>query len=413
MSENGQTRFMLEGLKVLDFTQYLAGAGVTRMLAELGADIVKVELPGIGDPGRLLPYLAGGRGGFFVQHNRGKKSLCVDWAEAEGVELLAELARDADIVCENFATADVMAKRGLDYESVRAVNPGVIYLSVSCFGRDSAWAGKPGYDYIAQAVSGLMHMNGEPDGPPLFVSSAVGDGVGAVHGFAALGYALYCRERTGLGQHLDIAMVDSLFHLHEFQLSLPQLSGGQLSPLRYGAHSPYAFPAGVFRGPVGWIVVLGLDRQWPAFCRCIGRPELAEDPRYATLALRGERRFELVELTEAWMAGFASDQEVLDRLEAHHIPAGPVLSPIDALDHPLFRSRDMVRTVPDPVLGSIPIPGFPFKFSGWKELPELTAPELGEQTDEVLAQRLGLSAERIAELHRRGVVHGPTTARGG
>jgi crotonobetainyl-CoA:carnitine CoA-transferase CaiB-like acyl-CoA transferase len=402
---------MLEGLEVLDFTQYLAGAGVTRMLAELGADIVKVELPGVGDPGRLLPIQAPeGRGGFFIQHNRGKKSVCVDWDTPEGVELLVELARTADIVAENFATAEVLGKRGLGYDAIRAINPGVIYLSVSCFGRTSPWATKPGFDYIAQAASGLMHMNGYPDGPPLMVSTAVGDGIGAVHGFAALGYALYCRERTGEGQHLDIAMVDSLFHLQEFQLSAPQLSGGAADPMRYGGHSPYAFPAGVFQGPEGWIVILCLDLQWPPFCRCMGRPDLLDDPRYATLAERGARREELIPVVEKWLAGFATDQEALDQLEAHHVPAAPVLTIRDTMDHPHFLARDMVRRVPDERVGELPIPGFPFKFSGHTELPDLCASELGEQTDEVLAGRLGLSAERIAELHRRGAIHGPDTA---
>ncbi len=400
--------FMLEGLRVLDFTQYVAGAGVTRMLAELGADIIKVELPGVGDPGRLLPVQAApGRGGLFVQHNRGKQSFCVDWNTAQGLELLVELASQVDIVAENFASAEVMAKRGLGYEAIRGANPSVIYLSVSCFGRSSAWAGKPGYDYIAQASSGLMHMNGEPDGPPMFVSSAIADGIGAVHGFAALGYALYSRERTGQGQHLDIAMVDSVFHLHEFQLSAPHLSGGAVDPMRYGAHSPYAFPAGVFRGPQGWIVLLGLDLQWPSFCACIGHPSLVSDPRFATGAARGANRAELIPLVQEWMAGFATDELVLDELERFHVPAAAVLSIQDAVDHPHFRSRDMVRWVPDDVLGELPIPGFPFKFGGYRELPELWAPALGQQTDRVLAQCLGLSSEQIDELHRADVVYGP------
>ena len=174
---NGQPR-ILEGCTVLDFTQYLAGSGVTRMMAELGADIIKVELAEIGDPARLLPMIVEGRSAWYVQHNRGKKSLCVDWNRPEARELLLELARDVDIVAENFSSAEVMARRGLDYESVRAVNPDVIYLSVSCFGRTSPWATKPGYDYIAQAVSGIMHMTGDPDGPPMMVGSAMGDTTG-------------------------------------------------------------------------------------------------------------------------------------------------------------------------------------------------------------------------------------------
>ncbi len=401
---NGQP-MILEGCTVLDFTQYLAGAGVTRMMAELGADIIKVEIPEVGDGGRLLPFESGGRSGFFVQHNRGKKSICVDWNTEAGRNLLLELARDVDIVAENFSSGDIMARRGLDYESIRAVNPKVIYLSVSCFGRNSAWAGKPGYDYIAQAVSGIMHMTGDPEGPPQFVGSALGDTNGAVHGFASLGYALYHRERTGRGQHLDISMTDALFHFHEGQLMATHLSGGSYEAKRYGTHHVAIFPAGTFHGPQGYVVVLALDLQWSNVCHCIGRPELLEDPRYQTMAQRAERRAELIPLIEGWMATFATDQEVLDALEAHHVPAGPVLSPVDAIDHPYFASRDMVRWVDDPRTGPIPIPGFPFKFSDQPELPTLSAAELGEHNAEVLNARLGLTIEQVQALTEAGVLY--------
>ncbi|MFN0090097.1 MAG: CaiB/BaiF CoA transferase family protein [Acidimicrobiales bacterium] len=401
---NGEPR-ILEGCKVLDFTQYLAGAGVTRMMAELGADIIKVEIPDVGDPGRLLPFFRNERSGFFIQHNRGKKSLSVDWNTEEGQALLLELAKDVDIVAENFSSGEIMAKRGLDYESIRAVNPGVIYLSVSCFGRNSAWAGKPGYDYIAQAVSGIMHMTGDPDGPPYFACSAVGDTNGAVHGFASVGYALYYREKTGKGQHLDISMTDALFHFHEGQLAGYHFTDHEWEPIRYGTHHTVVFPAGTFKAPQGYIVVLALELQWANLCNCLGRPDLIDDPRYAAMADRTARRHELIPIIEDWMAGFATDQEVLDELERFHVPAGPVLSPIDALDHPYFKSRDMVRWIDDPKTGPVPIPGFPFKFGAQPELPDIVTAELGEHNEEILAGRLGLSEAQIAALYERGVLH--------
>jgi crotonobetainyl-CoA:carnitine CoA-transferase CaiB-like acyl-CoA transferase len=401
---NGQP-LILEGCTVLDFTQYLAGSGVTRMMAELGADIIKVELAEVGDPARFLPMIIDGRSAWYVQHNRGKKSLCLDWDRPEGRELLLELAREVDIVAENFGSAEVMRRRGLDYESVRAVNPDVIYLSVSCFGRTSPWANKPGYDYIAQAVSGIMHMTGDPEGPPMMVGSALGDTNGAVHGFASLGYALYHRERTGRGQFIDLAMTDCLFHFHEGQLEMNHLSGGEWEPKRFGMHHNVVFPAGVFRGPEGWIVVLALDLQWPNVCRCIGRPDLLDDPRLQSLGDRAAHREELVTVIEEWMAGFASDRAVLDRLEEYHVPAGPVLSPLDAIDHPHFKSRDMVRWVDDPQIGPIPIPGFPWKFSDQSELPSIVAPTLGQHNAEVLRGRLGLSEARLEELTAAGVLH--------
>lgn len=418
MPQSDGRPLLLEGCTVLDFTQYLAGSGVTRMLAELGADIVKVEIPDVGDPARLLPLAVGDHSAWFVQHNRGKKSLCLDWNRPEAQELLLDLAREADIVCENFGSADVMGRRGFDYESVRAVNPDVIYLSVSCFGRNSPWADRPGYDYIAQAVSGIMHMTGDPEGPPMMVGSALGDTNGAVHGFASLGYALYHRERTGEGQHIDIAMTDCLFHFHEAQLQIHHVSGGEIEPMRFGAHNTLVTPAGSFQGPQGWIVVLALDLQWPNVCACLGRPDLLEDPRFATLAGRAEHQVEIIGAIEAWMATFETDEEVLAELARHRVPAGPVLSPIDAIDHPHFTARDMVRWVEDPNVGTVPIPGFPFKFGAQPELPPLQAATLGQHNAEVLTQRLGLSAERVAELAASGVLHcyvpsSPASAAGG
>ena len=404
MPQSNGDPMILEGCTVLDFTQYLAGAGVTRLMAELGADIIKVEFPGVGDPARLLPVVVESRSGWFVQHNRGKQSLCIDWDTTEGREALLELARDVDIVAENFSSADIMARRGLDYESIKAVNPDVIYLSVSCFGRTSPWKSKPGFDFIAQAVSGIMHMTGDPDGPPMMVGSALGDTNGAVHGFASLGYALYHRERTGQGQHIDIAMTDALFHFHEGQLQANHLSGGEYVPERFGNHHSAVFPAGSFRGPQGYIVVLALDLQWPNVCECLGRLDLLEDPRLQTLGDRATHRAELIEIVEGWMATFDSDEEVLDELEKFRVPAGPVLSPLDALDHPHFKARDMVRWVEDRQLGKIPIPGFPFKFGAQPELADIEAALLGEHNEAVLAGRLGYSAERIEQLHHSGVL---------
>jgi len=388
MPQSNGDPMILEGCTVLDFSQYLAGAGVTRMMAELGADIIKVELPEVGDPGRLLPkVLDNGRSGWFIQHNRGKKSLSVDWNTPQGRELLVELARDVDIVAENFGTADIMAKRGLDYESVRAVNPDVIYLSVSCFGRTSPWADRPGYDYIAQAASGIMHMTGDPAGPPMMVGSALGDTNGAVHGFAALGYALYHRERTGRAH-----------------LQLNHTTDGEFVPMRNGRHNAAVFPAGTFKGPQGWIVVLALDLQWPNVCRCIGRLDLLDDPRLATSSDRGCHTAELTPIIEGWMATFDSDEEVLAELLAHKVPASPVLSPLDALDHPHFKARDMVRWVDDELAGPIPIPGFPFKFGAQPELPDIRAPRIGEHNEAILAERLGLSASDVAALTEAGVL---------
>lgn len=402
--------FMLDGLHVLDLSQYLAGAGVSRMLAELGADITKVELAPAGDGGRLLPVVVdSGRSGFFVQHNRGKKSLAIDWSHPEAVEVLLELAATADIVLENFGTAEILASRGLDYDSIRAIRPDVIYLSVSAFGRNSPWSNKPGFDFIAQAASGIMHMTGDPDGPPSLVWSALGDTNSAVHGFASLGYALYHRERTGHGQYIDLSMTDCLFHFHEVGLTANRLSDGEYVPIRMGRHHDLVFPAGVFRGPQGWLVVLALNLQWPNLCRAVDRPEWIDDPRYVEMSDRMDHVDYLVGEIEGWMATFDTDEAVLDHLESHRVPASPVLSPLDAIGHPHFEAREMVRWVDDPQLGTVPIPGFPWKFGAQPELPDLVAPLLGEHNHQILRDKLGYDDQRIQQLVGDGVVFSGTS----
>src|SRR5215813_2345632 len=261
---------MLSGCQVLDFTQYLAGPTVTRLMAEMGAQIIKVEQAPMGDPSRLLPFVKNGRSAYFVQQNRGKKSLCLDFNKPEALDLLYALAATMDVIVENYGPG-VMEKRGLDYASLKKRNPKVIMVSVSAFGRNSPLSHKVGYDLIAQAFSGLMHMTGPADGPPQAVGLGMADVSSGVHAFAALGYALYYREKTGVGQHIDLAMVDALYHMHEVNVQAYTGSEGQYVPMRAGSHHPLVCPCGTFKGPQGWIVVLVLDRQWPSLTQAMGK----------------------------------------------------------------------------------------------------------------------------------------------
>jgi len=394
---------MLSGCRVLDFTQYLAGPTVTRLMAELGAHIIKVEQAPMGDPSRLLPFIKNGRSAYFVQQNRGKKSLCLDFNNPEAVELLRSLVNSVDVVVENFGPG-VMEKRGLDYLSLRKLNAKIIMVSVSAFGRHSPLSHKVGYDLIAQAFSGFMHMTGPADGPPQFVGLGMADVSSGVHAFAALGYALYYREKTGVGQHIDLAMVDALYHMHEVNVQGYTMSDGQYVPARSGSHHPLICPCGTFKGPQGWIVILVLDRQWPSLVQVLGRADLLDDPRFATSADRGKNQKELIALIEAWLQSFPSDDAALQALEKYRIPAAPVLSIVDTISHPYFQARHMVRTVPDAILGEVTIPGFPFKYSAFPALPDIQAPLLGEHNAEVLTAQLGYTAEQVVALHARGVL---------
>lgn len=404
MTETSESR-MLSGCRVLDFTQYLAGPTVTRLMAEMGADIVKVEIAPMGDPSRLLPTVKNGRSGYFVQQNRGKKSLCLDFGKPETLEIIRALVPKVDIVVENFGPG-VMQKRGLDYESLRKLNPGIIMASLSAFGRQSPLSHKTGYDMIAQSFSGLMHMTGEPDGPPTFVGIGIADVGSGVHTFAALGYALYHRERTGVGQYIDIAMVDTLYHMHDFGLQSYSITSGEFVPNRMGRYHNQICPAGVYKAAQGWIFILVLDRQWGNMVKAMSRPELLNDSRFATGADRVKNASELNEIVEKWLQSFPSDEAALAVLDENRIACAPVQSVADTMKHPHYKAREMVRTVPDPILGEVTIPGFPFKFSAYPDLPAgLQAPLLGQHGEQVLREVLGYSDAEIGKLRVDGVLY--------
>ncbi len=401
--ENGSQPTMLTGIKILDFTQYLAGPTATRLMAELGAEVIKVEQAKGGDPSRTLPFLKDGRSIYFIQQNRGKKSFCIDFNKPEGVELVRALIPHVDVVIENYGPG-VMEKRGLDYDSLKQINPSLIMCSVSAFGRKSPLAHLTGYDYIAQAFSGIMHMTGDPDGPPRFVGVAIADGIAGVNAFASLGYALFHRNRTGQGQYIDIAMVDALYHMQSVEVQMFAANKGAYKPRRYGIHHYMGCPQGVFKGPKGWIVILALDRQWPNVARALGRPELIDDPRFSSAGRRGKNQKELIPMIEAWMQTFPDDDAVLKALADQRVPAGPVLSIEETVSHPYFTARRMVRRVPDRLLGEVTIPGFPFKFSAFPDELPLQAPLLGEHNEEILTRYLGRSHDSVAALSQQGVL---------
>lgn len=393
----------LEGVRVLDFTQYLAGPSCTRLLAELGAEVIKVEMAPWGDPTRAGVPRRNRRAGGFIQQNRGKRSLCVDLRRPEGVELVRELVAHVDILVENYSHG-VMARRGMDYETLSQINPRLIYASVSGFGQSGPLKHKTSFDFIAQAYAGVMHMTGDPEGPPTFVGIGVGDTNAGVHAFAGLGYALYRRDRTGRGMHVDISMVDALFHMQETAVHAVSMTDGEFVPLREGRHYQPLSPAGTFKAPQGWIVILCTQGQVGYLWDAMGRPELAEHPHFRSNGGRIEHRDELTALIEAWMATFATDAEVIEVLERHRVPCGPVLSPADALEHPYFLERNMVREVHDERAGTFKIPGFPIKFSDRGPDPELRAHNLGEDNEAVLRELLGYDGATIAALEQEGII---------
>lgn len=393
---------LLQGVRVVDMTQYLAGPTVTRLFAELGADIVKIEQAPHGDPTRTLAIMKDGRSGYFVQQNRGKKSLCIDFDRPEGREVLDGLIERADVFVENYGPG-VLERRGLTYDALKDRNPRLIMASISGFGRQGPYSHKTAFDLIAQAYSGIMHMTGAADGPPQPVGTSIGDVSAGVHAVAGIGLALYHRERTGRGQHVDIAMIDTLFHAMEIAVQGPYLTGMRWRPARAGHQSRLNAPQGVYKGPEGWIVLHVMAAQWPGFCRAMGRPELEHDERFKDLTVRQKNRFELNDMIEAWMASFPTDADVLQALEAERVPCAPVLEPAQAIGHPYFEARRMARIVPDPILGEVAIPGNPLRFSEQPHDLDLVAPLLGEHNRAVLGE-LGYDLSRIEELEQAGVL---------
>jgi crotonobetainyl-CoA:carnitine CoA-transferase CaiB-like acyl-CoA transferase len=225
-----------------------------------------------------------------------------------------------------------------------------------------------------------------------------------VHAFAAIGYALFNRERSGQGQYMDISMIDCLIHMHEVNLQVPQLTDGKFVPKRMGAHHQLLCPCGVFKGPQGYIAILCTQVQWPNLCRALGQPGLEHDPRFAESAIRAGNQDQLIALIEAWMAGFDDDAAVLARLDAERVPSAPVLSPTDALTHPYFAGRGTIRAAEDPILGRLMLPGFPLRFSGQREYPARTAPLLGEHNGAILSGLLGLGDAEIEDMAARGLL---------
>ena len=399
------TDAMLAGYRILDLSQYLAGPMITRLLAEMGPEIIKVELAPGGDPSRQLAYIVDGRSSVYVQSNRGKKSVCVDWNTDEGLAVIRDLVGEVDVVIENFANG-VLKRRGLHYEALREINPNLVMVSISAYGETSPWAARPGFDGVIQATSGLMHMTGDPDGPPSMVGFAIADNSTAVHGFAALGYALLHRERTGEGQHIDIAMVDVMFHMQD-QLSQYSASRGKFHPNRVGRHHPLYCPIGTYELADGYGLLLVLQRQWANLTGAMGRPDLTDDPRFADAEARVKNAEELIGIIQDWFLTFESSAAAVEHCERHHVPFGAVMEPIDAIGHPHFEARNMVRRVEDPFIEGLMVPGTPFKFSAQPERMAEPAPLLGEHNREVLSDLLGYSDEHIADLERSETIqHG-------
>jgi CoA:oxalate CoA-transferase len=397
-------KHLLDGYKVLDFTQFVAGPTVTKLMAEMGAEIIKIELAPGGDLCRNFPYIKDGRSAYFVQQNRGKMSLCVDVKNPAGKAIVRDLIPQVDVLVQNYAPG-VIGRMGFDYATVRGLNPKIIMCSVSTFGQSGPLAPEPGYDFVGQSYAGVTSLSGEPDGdyyPPML---AIGDVSTGVHAYAAVATALLHRERTGEGQHLDISLLDAYFHYHDMAVEMVSSSKGERRVERIGNQIGALSPAGIFHTRHGSIWIFAFqDNHWATLCRLMGREELISDPRSVEMAARVTNRKLVNGAINDWLKQFAGRDAAAAVLREARIPHAPVLTVEEAMNHPHLIERGTVRTVHDRVIGDFQIPGMPLRFSAFPQPLELQAPLLGEHNRQVLARYLGYSSEEIGALERDGVL---------
>ncbi|MCS0496834.1 CoA transferase [Ancylobacter sp. MQZ15Z-1] len=370
----------LAGVRVLDFSRMLAGPFCTALLADAGADVIKIESPD-GDDARHFAPRAGGESTYFLMINRGKRSVVLDLKSEEGRRAVHELAAGADIVVENFRPG-VTARLGIDYASLAAINPKLVYASISGFGQEGPLSHRPAYDIIAQAMSGIMSVNGPAGSGPNRVGESVGDLIAGLQATWAILAALHGRERDGRGQHLDIAMLDSIFSIMMTALS-QYLFTGEV-PGRIGNTHPISAPLDSFEAADGHLIIaVANDTLFADLAAAIGRPELAVDPRFATDQARKGNEAALKAVLEGWTRQH-SVAEAVAALEAARVPASPILTIDQVVASAHAKARGLVRTVLHPVAGAIPVVPQPVHFLGSGELPIRPAPLLGEHTDEIV-----------------------------
>ncbi len=391
----------LTGLKILDVSRVLTGPYCSMMFADLGADVIKVEVPEKGDDSRLFGPFKNGESGYFITMNRNKRGITLDLRRPEGQAVLKDLAAWADVLLENFATG-TMEQWGLGYRHLAAVNPRLIYASITGFGQYGPYARRFAFDAIAQAMGGLMSITGQKDGPPTRVGTALGD-INAGN-FAAIGIlaALYQRERTGRGQRVDISMQDCIAAILENAVVRYTIDG--VVPTRLGSGHASVAPYDVFAAADGYVfIACANEATWRRLCEAMGRPDLAADERFAINDKRDRNREELSALINAWTSALAIEQ-LLAVLGEHGVPAAPVFTVGQVVDDPHIRARNMMVTVDHPVAGRVTVPGNPVKLSASDDYAPLPSPVLGQHTDEVLAGLLGYPTEKIAALKAAKIV---------
>jgi crotonobetainyl-CoA:carnitine CoA-transferase CaiB-like acyl-CoA transferase len=405
MTEPQPWRGPLAGVRVLDFTRVLAGPAAALALADLGAEVIKIEPPA-GDETRGFPPIRDGESHYFLAVNRAKKSVVIDLKTPEGVALVKDLAAKSDVVIENYRPG-VMDRLGLGWETLSALTPRLIYCAISGFGMTGPLRDRPSFDIVLQAMSGALSVNGEPPengqgDMPTKLGIPLGDLVGGINGPIAILAALLERHATGRGRLIDVSLMDGLLGLLGYYAQLSFFTGSD--PVRTGSQHPNLVPYGIFPAADGSIVVACLTHAfWAKVCAAIERPECAADPRYNSIQQRRDHRDEVNALVSAYTARHTV-ADLVTRFAAHEVPHAPILGVGEALAQEQTAARGMVVEVDHATLGTIPIVNRPFHFVDGNQAPPAAPPVLGQHTDAVLGEVLGLDAEAIASLRASGAV---------
>lgn len=391
----------LSDIKVLDLTRVLAGPYCTMVLADLGAEIIKVEQPIVGDDARAFgPYLEG-ESGYFMSINRNKESMTVNLKSPEGKEIIKAMVKEVDVVVENFRPG-TMKKLGLDYDVLKEINPRIIYATSTGYGQSGPYSQRPAYDAVVQAMGGIMSITGQPGGEPTRVGSSIGDITAGI--FTAIGIlaALHERENSGLGQMVDVAMLDCQVAILENAITRYLFTGDVPHPI--GNRHPSIVPFESFATksePI--IVAVGNDKLWVTFCDLLGLNELVDDPRFSSNPLRSENYNELrPKIAEKMLIKTAEEWQAI--FDENGIPSGPINTVDKVLENPQVIARHMIEEVDHPVAGKTRIPGIPIKLSRTPGEITKAAPLLGADTETLLGKYLGYDAEKIAELREKKAI---------